>query len=145
MPFEDLAQFVANSFDLPYNGRVYTVPAPNARDGLWLQALLDGAESYVLTRAIGAANTKVLSDEEERGVYQIALGTAYQEMIDGGVPWPVLKHAGMTAWTYWCRSPDAAERYWATLKAGQGNEPAPEGDPTNTGTSPGDPSTPPPA
>jgi hypothetical protein len=143
MPFEDIAQFVANSFDLPYDGRTYTVPAPNARDGLWLQALLDGAESFVLTRAIGAANRKVLGDEEERGAYQLALGTAYQEMVDAGVQWPVLKHAGMTAWLYWCRSPDAAERYWVQLPDGSGKaskaeetEPSspPDGSPTESAT-----------
>ena len=143
MPFEDIAQFVANSFDLPYGGKTYTIPAPSAQDGLWLQAILDGAESFVLTRAVGAANRKVIvGDEEERTAYQLAMGPAYQQMVDDGVTWPVLKHAGMTAWIYWCRSSSAAERYWAQLPDGSGNAPAPETPQTPGDTSPGGPSTP---
>lgn len=144
MPFEDLAQYVAPGFDLPYGGKTYFVPAPNARDGLWLQALMDGAASMVLTRSVGAANRKVLvDDDQERTVYQLALGAAHDEMVSDGLPWLVLKHAGMTAWMYWTRGEKSAEDYWATLAGGQGKAETPES-PETDGSLEG-PSTPPPA
>ncbi len=147
MPFDDLAAFVRPGFDLPVLGRTYYVPPPSAGDGLWLQALIDGVESVVLTSAIGAANRAVLDDEQERTAYQIALGDAYQEMSDAGVPWPVLKHAGWTAWMYWTRGKAVAEAYWVTFGDGPGKAKAATGDPEPTpgGTPPEDPSTPAPA
>lgn len=123
MPFEDLAAFIRPGFDLPVLGRTYYVPPPNARDGMWLQALIDGVESVVLTAAVGAANKAVLSDEQERSAYQIALGAAYDEMADNDVPWPVLKHAGWTAWMYWTRGSAHAERYWSQFGEGLGKAP----------------------
>ncbi len=122
MAYEDLTAYVRPGIDLPILGRTYHVPAPNARDGVWLQALMDGSASFALTNAVGAANKVVLSDEQERTVYQVALGSAADEMIADDVPWPFYKHAGMTAWVHWTRGADAGERYWATLKQdGQGN------------------------
>jgi hypothetical protein len=98
------------------------VPPPNARDGAWLQALMDGSEAAVLTRSIGAANKAVLSDEQERTVYQLALGSAYDELAGADVPWPIIKHAGITAWLHWTRGEAAGERHWRLLleQGGQG-------------------------
>jgi hypothetical protein len=144
MAFEDLAAFISPGFDLPIRGRTYRVPAPNGRDGLYLQALMDGSESLVLTRAVGAANKTVLTDEQERTVYQLALGPAFQEMVDGGVEWPIIKHAGMTAWLRWTRGDEASERFWASL-GGSGKAQEPDLGPTSAGTPPGDQSTPSPA
>lgn len=143
MPFEDLAAFIRPGFDLPVLGRSYYIPPPNARDGQWLQALIDGVESVVLTSAIGKANKEVLSDEKERTAYEIALGSAYEEMEAAGVPWPILKHAGWTAWMYWTRGESAAERYWVKFGEGQGKaetptpetEPSPSPDGSDTETS----------
>jgi hypothetical protein len=120
MAYEDLAAFVRPGFDLPILGRSYYVPPPSAEDGLWMQALMDGAESAALTRSIGAANKAVLSDEQERTLYQLALGDAWEQMLADKVSWPVVKHAGMTAWLHWTRGADAGERYWRSLDGGQG-------------------------
>jgi hypothetical protein len=126
MPYGDLAARLRPGFDLPVGGKTYHVPEPSAKDGLWLQALMDGAANLVLTTQLGAANKAVLSDEEERTVYQVALGAAYQQMLDDGVPWPVFKHAGTTAWVHWVRGADAGERYWATFdRDGQGKAETP--------------------
>lgn len=143
MAFEDLAQYVRPGFELPYDGKTYFIPAPNARDGLWLQALMDGSASLALTRTLGAAQRQVLlDDEQERTVYQLALGAAHDEMVSDGIQWPVLKHAGVTAWMYWTRGEQAAEAYWATLKDGPGKAETTEPDQTSGDTSPEDPSTP---
>jgi hypothetical protein len=132
MPFEDLAAFVRPGITLPWAGRAYYVPPPNARDGLWMQALMDGTASAVLTRNLGAANKAVLSDEQERTLYQTALGPAFDEMSEHGVPWPIVKHAGITAWFCWTRGEDVAENHWTTLMPkqvdeGKAEEPAPTG------------------
>ncbi|HYF71189.1 MAG TPA: hypothetical protein VD864_00130 [Nocardioides sp.] len=143
MPYEDLAAFVRPGFDLPWAGRVYYVPPPNPRDGLWLQALMDGSEAAVLTRSIGAANKAVLSDEQERTVYQLALGAAFEEMTEAGVPWPILKHAGITAWLHWTRGEAAGERHWRLLldQGGQGKAETEQEEEPPTGGSPPAPST----
>jgi hypothetical protein len=138
MAYEDLAAFVRPGFDLPWGGRVFYVPPPNARDGAWLQALMDGSEAAVLTRSIGAANKAVLSDEQERTVYQLALGAAYDEMSED-LPWPILKHAGVTAWLHWTRGEAAGERHWRLLlEGGQGKAQTQqeEGEPPTDGSPP---------
>jgi hypothetical protein len=138
MAYEDLAAFVRPGFDLPWDGRVFYVPPPNARDGAWLQALMDGSEAAVLTRSIGAANKAVLSDEQERTVYQLALGAAYKEMDEAGVSWPIIKHAGITAWLHWTRGEAAGERHWRLLLGGgQGKaETEPQEEPPTDGSPP---------
>ena len=109
MPFEDLAAFIDPGFELPIRGKTYRVPAPSAKDGLFLQAIVDSGESMIIARSITRANRKVLSDEDERSTYQMALGPVYDELVDDGVEWPILKHAGMTALIHWTRVPEAAE------------------------------------
>lgn len=142
MAFEDLAAFIRPGFDLPVLGHSYYVPPPNARDGVWLQAIIDTGESLLVTRAVTAANRTILADDKERTAYEMALGSAYGEMLEAGIPWPVLKHAGMTAILYWTRSPEMAEKYWARFgeDSGKAQHPAaseetnspPDGSPTET-------------
>ena len=137
MPFEDLAAYVRPGITLPWAGRDYYVPPPNARDGLWLQALMDGTTSAVLTRKLGAANAAVLNDEQERTIYQLALGPAFDEMEANGVPWPIIKHAGITAWIAWTRGEDAAEKHWVTLMPKRVEEDAEGKDPEPATTAAG--------
>jgi len=127
MPYGDLAARLRPGFDLPIGGTTYHVPEPSAKDGLWLQALMDGAATLALTSHLGAANQTVLADDEqERTIYEIALGPAYQQMLDDDVPWPVFKHAGTTAWVHWVRGAEAGERFWATFdRDGQGKAETP--------------------
>lgn len=142
MPFEDLAAFIRPGFDLPVLGRTYYIPPPNARDGMWLQAIVDTGESLLVSQSVSSANRTILNDDKERTAYQMALGSAYDEMLDEGVAWPVLKHAGMTAVLYWTRSPETAERYWQRFGEGPGKatetpaseQPSspPDGSPTET-------------
>lgn len=141
MAFEDLAEFIRPGFDLPVLGKKYYVPAPNARDGVWLQAVVDAGESVLVAGAVTAANKTVLSDDQERTAYQMAMGTAYDEMLADDVPWPVLKHAAMTAILYWTRGAPLAEAHWARFEDGRGKA-ATASSPTSSATSPEDQSTP---
>lgn len=146
MPFEDLAAFLAPGFDLPVGGKRYRISAPPARDGLWLQGVMDAAEQQLFAGSVSASTKTVLADDQERTAFQMALGPAFDEMLADEIPWPVLKHAAVTAILYWTRDKAAAERYWASFGDGQGNATSPEtpGSPTSSDSSPTDPSTPPP-
>lgn len=147
MPFEDLDAFLAPGFELPVRGKTYRVPAPKAREGLYLQAIMDAGESLVVTGGVTKANQTVLSDDEERSAYQLALGSAWEEMVADGLEWPIVKHAGLTALVYWTRGPQQAERTWSLFggKAPEGPQETDSPDPTSSGTSLTDPSTPAPA
>jgi len=141
--FPDLADFLDETLDLPYKGKTYPVPDPGAETGLYLQSLMDAAESLMVTGAVAAADKKLLSDEKERSVYQMALGPVYDEMMADAVPWRVLRTAGITAWLYWTGREEQALARWTSLgkapKTGEANA-----DPTSSDSSPTDPSTPPP-
>lgn len=141
--FADLDAFLAPGFSLPIRGKTYEIPAPTAKEGLWLQTLMDASESMLLAGNITKSQRQVLGDEDERGMYQIALGPAYDQMVEDAVQWPILKHAGITAFLYWTRGPEQAERFWAGY--GQGKAPTAEEEDSPPGGSPEDPSTPPPA
>jgi hypothetical protein len=141
MPFTDLEAFLRPGFDLPIRGKTYYVPPPPAKEGLWLQSLVDAGEAMVLAGGITAAQKQVLGDDEERSMYQIALGPAWDEMVADGVDWPILKHAGLVATVYWTRGPEAAEKAWD--RYGPGKAPTPEA--SLTDGSPAAPSIPAPA
>ncbi len=163
MAFTDLAAFIAPGLELPIDGKTYLVPEPGIKEGLYLQAIVDTGESLAISAAITSAenrrtrraqgdrgpsvvtdaNRAILNDAEERTVYQLALGSAYDDMVADGVTWPRLKHAGMTAVVRWTRSLEAAERFWAGY--GQGKAEAATTSPTRGDTSPEDTSTPAPA
>ena len=119
--FTDLAGFLDEGFDLPYKGKKYRVDVPDATTGIYLQSIMDAGESLLIVQSIKKADQQVLSDDQERSAYQMALGSAYDALVADGVPWPVLKVAGVTALLYWTRGPDLALRYWT----GQGKAPEP--------------------
>lgn len=145
MGFEPLQQFLRPGFDLPFpGGKTYYVPPPSAKDGLWLQAIMDTGETILLSGGVTKSNQEFLDDEQEKTAYQISLGTAHDEMLADGVPYPFLTHAGMTALLYWTRGHVLAETYWKRLGDGQGKAET-ASSPTSSGTSPEDPSTPTPA
>jgi hypothetical protein len=122
--FPDLAEFLDDSFTLPYRGKSYRVPPPDATTGIYLQSIMDAGESLLIVQSIKKADQQILSDDQERTAFQMALGSVYDEMIADKVPWPVLKVAGMTAMLYWTRGSDLALRYWSSQ--GKAPEPDPE-------------------
>ena len=114
----------SDSATIAGNSRAMSVVSHGRPTGWWAKPASRTGGS------IGAANKVVLNDEQERNVYQLALGPAFDEMLADDVPWPIVKHAGMTAWVAWVRDRESAERHWARLKQdGQGN---PGGEPPET-------------
>ena len=100
MTFKDLDDFLDSSLKLPYKGKVYEIPSPDADTGLWCQNLF----SVFTTAASGGqvsdkfADRLKLDDDEELTLYQRVLSPAvYAEMIADKVPWDVLRHMAQTA------------------------------------------------
>ncbi|PSK95767.1 hypothetical protein CLV30_12819 [Haloactinopolyspora alba] len=113
--FPDVSEFLAPDLVLPYRGKKYRVPAPPAKAGMRIQAY------WSLGVAVHAGATPredqakaLLGDDEEAGFYQDTLGPAYEEMVEDGVPLPVLRHAAITALFDVVHGRQAAQDYWTS-------------------------------
>lgn len=104
------------------DGKTYTVPSPDAKNGLWLTAMADLAVKATTGGKVSDAdlNRLKLDDDEERTFYQRVLGTAYDEMLADGVKWTALQTIGRDAYLCFAMSQDAADRVLAQTLAGQG-------------------------
>lgn len=117
MAFQDLDEFFDSSLRLPIRGVEYVIESPDAETGLWAQRLL---ETAVKAKRNGGeldetdAEKLVLSDADERSMYERLLGAAFDQMVADGVPWEYLKHAGVTALMWAAGNVEAAEKYWAS-------------------------------
>lgn len=96
-------------------GRVYRIPSPSAKDGLRL-ARLASLAVRANDEDPGAKVTEDdlasidLDDAEERDLYRMALGSAYQEMLDDGVSWVRIQRLGRYMFFYFGMSPESAEQ-----------------------------------
>lgn len=109
MTFEALGELLDESLPLPIRGTVYRVPAPSAETGLRVQAIMQAA---AVSADGGRVDEALLADAAERDMYADVLGAAHAEMIAGGVTWPELKHAGITAMVWIIQDKDKAAAYW---------------------------------
>lgn len=109
MAFEALDELLDDSLTLPLGGRRYTVPAPSARVGIRVQRIVSAAG-----RAAdgGDVDAELVADEAEEDLYTAVLGSAYDAMVTGGVSWPALKHASITAMVWIAQDKATAERFW---------------------------------
>lgn len=98
MSFRDLEEFLDPTLKLPIRGKTYTVQSPDAKTGLWVQALF--------------IESKILDDDDERAAFQRVLGDTFDEMSADGVPWEYVKHAATTAMLWIVHGKDAADRFW---------------------------------
>lgn len=101
MAFEDLFDFFDPRLRLPIGGKEYVIEAPNALHGLELRKLfLDPATEF--------------SDEAEVAESKRLLGSAYTQMVEDGIDWRSIMHAGRTALIHYGQSSSLAEIYWRT-------------------------------
>lgn len=129
MAFKELDEFFDPTLRLPIRGNVYVVPSPDAKTGLWCQRML-------ATGAIAATGGDISADEiaalelddtQEREMYKIVLGTAWDEMLDDGLPWDIIRHAGITAFMWVASGRETAEAYWASGgDSGEARRPTPQ-------------------
>ncbi|ORL06454.1 DUF7426 family protein [Prescottella equi] len=95
---DDLAAFMDPALRLPIGGREYAIEC-SAHQGLHLHRLFSDPG-------------RVLNDTAERAEILQMLGGAHQQMVDDGIGWPRIAHAGRTALFWFGISPDAGRRYW---------------------------------
>lgn len=106
MALEEAAAWLDGDLILPIGGKRYAVPEPSAELGMRLEVLLNTANRD------SDRYRQVLSDQEERDLYEDLLGPAYDAMLADGVTYPRLKHAAVTAMFHFVISPEAAEAHW---------------------------------
>ena len=140
---------------LPIRGKTYFIPAPTGEDGLRLTMLMadpgttftDYGELTEIMRLLGAewvpqpvsvdlhdpetglpvldADGQIVTVQKDRGHWS---GGVYQQMIDDGLSWQEISHAGRTALIDVGQGREIAERTWEMVGDDAGNPlpPTPE-------------------
>ena len=92
-------------------GKIYTIPAPDAHTGLRLSALADiAAKQQRGVRITDADAAKLrMDDEEEREFAVQVMGNTYHEMMEDGVSWPRIQKVIQYAYIYFAMGKDVAE------------------------------------
>jgi hypothetical protein len=99
---------------LPIKGKTYVVKSPDAATGLFIQSLMSTAQmSRSGLPVAGTVDAQlVLDDDDERNLFQRALGDTYAELSTDGVGWHNIKRAGSAAVLWIHRGEEAAELFW---------------------------------
>jgi hypothetical protein len=114
--FEALDAFLDEYLDLPVKGRdgqvrVYRIEEPSAEDGVRIERITSLAAR--LAAGGKAPDAPVLDDEEERDLYRMCLGDAYDQLLKE-LKWGAFKHVALTA-MFWVTTDKAtAEQFWRT-------------------------------
>lgn len=104
MALKDLDTFFDPDLHLPIKGKQYTVPAPDGVEGPRIRNLM-------LDRGLPVVEQ---TDEAVK-----VLGPAFTRMVDDGVPWTMILHAGRTALINFGFSPDMGEIHWQLAQLGR--------------------------
>lgn len=110
----DLRELLEEGCELPIGGVTYRVPPPSAAKGLVLQRmsdLINVAAAGGEVDSVSLAQLK-LDDQQEVDFYRNNLGTAYDEMLAGGVTLPEIKVAAAFAFLFWTQGREVAESFW---------------------------------
>lgn len=99
------------------NGKTYKVPSPSAKTGLYLTGLADLGTKAVAGADLSTSDlaTLQLDDDEEKTLYQRALGPVYDEMLADGVKWTALQKVGLDAYLCFAMSTDVADSALTSL------------------------------
>lgn len=115
--FDALDNFLEHYLELPVPGRdgeirVYRIEDPPAEDGIRIERITTLAAR--IASGGRAPDTPVLDDDEERDLYRMCLGDAYDQMLADGVRWAHFKHAALTAMFWVVADKDTALEFWRT-------------------------------
>lgn len=119
MALQDLRGLLDQDLELPIGGTTYRVPPPTAKVGLRMQLMRDAASMQAAGVELSSEDARLLKvgDDEELSFYAWALGSAQQDMLDGGVTLPEIRVAAGAAFVYWTAAPGHAqedlETFWA--------------------------------
>lgn len=119
MGFNDISELIDGRLIFPGilgadgEKRTYVVPPANAKVGLWAQRMFTLGYKIMNGGADQSEAPKLLLDDhEEADLYTELLGEAYQQMIDDGVPWEMVKNIGNTALICAGANRELAEQFW---------------------------------
>ncbi|MCD7440231.1 hypothetical protein K4B79_18630 [Streptomyces lincolnensis] len=115
--FEALDAFLDDYLELPVKGRdgevrVYRIEDPSAEDGIRIEKITTLAAR--LAAGGKAPDTPLLNDEEERDLFRMCLGDAYDQLLADGVKWGPFKHVSLTAMFWITADKSTAQEYWRT-------------------------------
>ena len=81
-------------------GKTYRIPAPDIATGQKLAGLMDIAGKMANDAEVTEADVRRLhlDDDEEREFSRMVLGTAYDELLADGVPWPTFQR--ISRWAF---------------------------------------------
>lgn len=116
--FEALDAFLDDYLELPVKGRdgqvrTYRIEDPSAEDGVRIERITSLAAR--LAAGGTAPQTEVLGDDEERDLYRMCLGDAYEPLMRE-VKWGPFKHVALTAMFWVTTDKETAQEFW---KSGQ--------------------------
>ncbi|MFI9824410.1 hypothetical protein ACIHFC_28760 [Streptomyces sp. NPDC052013] len=114
--FEALDNFLEDYLELPVKGkdgqtRVYRIEDPSAEDGVRIERIT----SLAARLAAGGKrpDAPVLDDQEERDLYRMCLGAAYEPLMRE-VGWSAFKHVALTVMFWVVSDKDTAAEFWRT-------------------------------
>lgn len=93
-------------------GKLYTVPSPDAETGIRLTALADIARKqqsgvHVSERDVARLQ---MDDDEEREFAQQVMGKCYTEMVEDGVAWVTIQKVMQYSYIYFSMGREVAEK-----------------------------------
>lgn len=114
MAFKELDEWFDSSLKLPIKGKVYRIESVDAATGVWCQRLMSVAVQASSGKKVSEKDVASLDldDDQELDLYQRTMGDTYAEMVDDGIPWEWIKHAGTTTLLWIANGTDAAEAFW---------------------------------
>lgn len=115
MPLPDAVEVFgfAKPLELPFRGTTYSVMRPSAADGRKLLSLLAVEFMTQDGEDVSDSVREAISREAEGdGIARLALGSAYEQMIAGGLSDPEIQFAVSTAVICWTVDQEAAEAFW---------------------------------
>ncbi|WP_328426040.1 DUF7426 family protein [Streptomyces sp. NBC_00443] len=115
--FEALDNFLDDCLELPVKGsdgetRVYRIEDPSAEDGIRIERITTMAAR--LAAGGKRRDTPILDDDEEKDLFRMCLGAAYDQLLADGVKWAHFKHVAMTAMFWVVADKETAQEYWRT-------------------------------
>lgn len=108
--FEALDDLFDSSLELPIQGKTYKVPSPSGEDGLRIQRITTVAVQAVIGGA--PPDVEALDDDQELDLLKMCLGPVYRELLNDGIDWSWIRHAGLTAMFWITSGVDDALTYW---------------------------------
>lgn len=110
--FSELTEFLADQLELPVRGRTYKVPAVDWETGLVCQALWNTALAAQVGSAIQQRDRVIIDDNAEQDLVFRCLGPVLDELKAEGVPYPLIRHMGLTIFYWTVVGEPAALRFW---------------------------------